>query len=77
MKWQFSHHISMDDKHIGAYRSKIDGVSVQAEIVTPVLADYGGPKEFGKEEVYFFIAGDEREFRTEKELIAAVKEGKK
>ena len=47
---------------------------MRVEIVTPVLRDYGGPKDFGKPEVYFFIDGDEREFRTEKDLIAAVGE---
>ena len=77
LKWEFSRHVAASKKHIKAYRSEVDGKGVQAEIVTPVLRDYGGPKDFGKPEIYFFIDGDEREFRTEKDLIAAVREGKK
>jgi hypothetical protein len=74
LQWKFSGHLAMDKQYIKTYRSEVDGKGVRVEIVTPVLRDYGGPKDFGKPEVYFFIDGDEREFRTEKDLIAAVGE---
>lgn len=45
LHWKFSGHLSADEQHIKAYRSEVDGKGVQVEIVTPVLRDYGGPKD--------------------------------
>lgn len=70
--WKMIHHMSGSKYHSALYRSEFMGKKIQCEKHTPVLRDYGGPKDFGEPEIYFFIDDDEREFKTQKELINTI-----
>lgn len=70
INWCMVMHVNGRDMHSRLYRAEVMGRGVQMEIHTPV-SKHG---KFGKSRVYFFIDGDKREFRTEEELINAIKE---
>lgn len=75
--WKKVFHLSGSKYHSSLYTSNYKGKKLQKEVHTPVLQDYGGPKDFGKAETSYFIAGDEREFKTESELIKAIEKSQK
>ncbi len=52
------------------YRSEYKGRGVQMEIHTPVIDEVR--MEFGEAKRYFFIDGDERQFRTQEEMMEAL-----
>lgn len=59
------------DTHSLLYRAEVHGKGVQAEIHTKKNKRTG---EFGKERRAFFIDGDKREFKTEADMLAALRE---
>lgn len=72
INWELMLHVSGSKYHSVLYRGGYMGKGVQCEIHTPVIDDMGGYKEFGEPERYFYIDGDEREFRRQEELIQAI-----
>lgn len=74
MEWKLGSSFSGDKEHSLLYRSEYKGVGVQLEIHTPVKKNkhYADPDRFGNPKRYFFAEGDEREFKTEGELTAAI-----
>jgi len=66
--WEFRMHINGFKQHSLLHRD--DKLKVQREIYTPVGKD--GFTNSKKQKVYYFIDGDDREFRTEQELIKAL-----
>jgi len=66
--WEFRMHINGFKQHSLLHRD--DKLKVQREIYTPVGKD--GFTNSKKQKVYYFIDGDNREFRTEQELIKAL-----
>ena len=66
--WEFRMHINGGKQHRLLHRD--DNLKVQREIYTPVGKD--GFTNSKKQKVYYFIDGDDREFRTEQELIKAL-----
>lgn len=75
IKWEMRTHVNGTEYHSLLYRAKFMQKGIQMEIYTPVTNNWGGYKEFGQAEVSFFIDGDEREFKTEEEMINAIMEG--
>ncbi|MFW9879627.1 MAG: hypothetical protein ACFFG0_41660 [Candidatus Thorarchaeota archaeon] len=74
INWKMNSHYSADKEHGLLYRSEFMGKGIQCEIITPVKRNIGGFKDFGKQKIYFFIDGDDREFKSEEELIDAILE---
>ncbi len=70
IKWTFRSSMAFDTAHILKYRGKYKGRGCQLEIMTPKKKTGG----FGKQVVAFFADGDERQFNTEEELVAAIEE---
>lgn len=66
--WEFRMHINGIKEHSLLHRD--DKLKVQREIYTPVGKD--GFTNSKKQKVYYFIDGDDREFRTEQELVKAL-----
>ena len=69
VKFVFANSLSESKAHHLLYRDKKHGL--QCEIHTPVIADHGGYHEFGKQQSYFYIDGDKREFKTLKGMLKA------
>ena len=68
INWQLQMSMSGDKEHSLLYLGDYNGVVVQIEIHTPKRKNGA----FGKEQRYFFIVDDKREFRTEEELREAI-----
>lgn len=66
--WEFRMHINGFKQHSLLHRD--DKLKIQREIYTPV--DKDGFTNSKKQKVYYFIDGDDREFKTEQELIKAL-----
>lgn len=69
IRWKMESHFAFTKQHSLLYRAEFYGLGIQMEVHTPVKNG-----KFGEQRVYFFIDGDKREFKTEDELKAAVKE---
>lgn len=74
IKWEMRTHVNGTEYHSLLYRAKFMQKGIQMEIHTPVTNHWGDHKKFGQAEVSFFIDGDEREFKTEEEMINAIKQ---
>ena len=70
IEWKLQMSLSGTKRHSLLYRGRYGGKGVQMEIHTPVKKSGG----FGRQKNSFFIDDDDREFKLEADLIAAVKE---
>lgn len=68
IQWKMEMSMSFDDKHSLLYRSKYMGYGIQMEINTP-KDKYDN---FGEGVSSFFIDGDEREFKTQHDMLVAI-----
>ncbi len=72
-KWQMVSSISHDDAHVRKYRTEHRGLTLCMEIYTPILADYGGPKEWGEAQRAWYMEEDKRTFEDYEEFLEAVR----
>ena len=72
--WKLRSSFAGDREHSLLYRGEYKGHGVQMEIHTPVKKSkyYADLNRFGEPKTYFFIVNDDRGFKTEAELIAAI-----
>ena len=70
-KWTMHMHLNMSNQHSLLLRD--NKLGCQCEVYTKAKYGY----IYGKGKTYYFIDGDEREFRTEDDLIKALEEKEK
>jgi len=71
INWEFKFHLNTEKQHSLLYRAEVNGIGVQKEVHTTFKRG-----KFDKVEVYYFIDDDDREFRSEEELLKALAEGR-